>query len=556
MRLRLLIPFALALAVAGSITGTQVFASSQSFDLNTAYHSARAGDTVCIPAGHYSGQSLTMDSSKPTAGPPVTFTPCGGPVIFDNELTFGTGCSGANNPYQIVLDGGPNRDFQIGDRTHESDVNFCSADASPVSDITFNHWKIGNNMPSTGGATMSLKSARRVTIENSIIGPSCCGSPGGTSQDITFGIGSNGQANPTDNVIANNTFYGNQRYGSAWNGAYSNLFGTPPGSDCNPSTCHGDLIHSFGNVNIQILNNKFFDGDTQGLYFENINGGSEQSGTICGNWFGPMSTEPSPYGQGVSEVTGDLVGPGTWLICFNTMVQAHWRLTYGPAGGFTAHGETVKFIGNLGGDLYGHDLEDEGFPGGCGKNSGVTFIHKFNIRPLDNQGTPAVCDPTDASVPNSAAIDSLLVNTSGDASKTDLHLASTSSLPNGFVTGAGLCTLNPVDLDGDVRPATGCNAGADQTSGGPPPPQPPPPPPPPPPLTAPVLSCAASPTYTLIWPAVSGATSYQLYLDGTLVSSTGGMTAKYGNLPCGQHTLGVAAKNANGSSTIATKTVP
>ena len=199
----------------------------------------------------------------------------------DGQLGFGSGCNGDNNPYYITFDGGSNLDFVIGDRTHEGGIDFCGGTAgNAVDHITFNHMKIGSNMVTTGGPTISAKSANNLKITNSVIGPACCGNPGGTSQDMTLSVGSVGDVNPTNVVVDHNTWYGNQRYCSAWNQAYSSQLSSCPGSDCPPDSCHGDCIHSFGNENIAITNNQFWDCDTQGIYLPKISTGEQKKAVL------------------------------------------------------------------------------------------------------------------------------------------------------------------------------------------------------------------------------------------------------------------------------------
>jgi len=109
-------------------------------------------------------QEILKASSKTLNGPAVTFV-ADGPVYLDAGLWLGSagGCT-TGPPNWITFDGGPDRNFIIGDMQHESWAYAC-----PIADhVTFRGVRFGNGMPTEGGGVASFRSPTNLLIENSI----------------------------------------------------------------------------------------------------------------------------------------------------------------------------------------------------------------------------------------------------------------------------------------------------------------------------------------------------------------------------------------------------
>ncbi len=414
-------------------------------DLGSAYKAAQDGDLILIQAGTYAAQQvIVFDASKSPSGPAVTFSPSGGRVVLQGGVVLGDDAH--DPPNWVTFDGGPSKDLQVGDHDHGGGVY-----AYALSDhVTLRNMHIGEGVLAVGGV-ITFASPHNLLIENDIIGPGCCGtSPDGTQHgspiNIRLTVRQAADGNPTNVTIRNNLLQGSVRFCSDWDTYYSAKYGSCPGpTTTDTDLTHDDVIHGYGCTNCVFTGNVIPYYDVQAFYMEEVNGGSNVSGTITNNYFG-YDVEQTWHAIWFSLGPG---ATGTWNVSFNTLDYANGmdvdasdqQGRYGTA--------TVNVFGNLGGRL-GNDTR------AC-HGSSLNVVYRYNMWTTSSAPWISHCDPTDGGPYPLSTIQSWITS--------DGHLNSATTPPNGFVTGSGICI--PTDIDGDPR-GTPCAAGEDEVAAAPP----------------------------------------------------------------------------------------
>ena len=172
--------------------------------------------------------------------------------------------------------------------------------------ITLTNLVVANAAPDPGGGTIEIASALHFTLSNSIVGPVCCGWRGSASDDVAeMVIGNRLNMQVSDHVlVSGNVFQGEAHTASYWPASLGPI---PQPDDPGP---HTDAVHAVGGSNLTFTNNKFYNSQTQALFFESIQG-SVTNVTVVGNYIDSLA------GCGVCLNTGG-GGGGNWLIAFNT----------------------------------------------------------------------------------------------------------------------------------------------------------------------------------------------------------------------------------------------
>jgi len=418
-----------------------------------AYNLSQCGDTIGVIAGTYN--DVGLDANGSNCSVQTVFQPVGGVVTIQasvntgshDSLAFGSACkcSSGPPPNHITFDGGSSRDFHFGvpgvdgsgGRFGQIKLYADYDDDVYPSNITLTNLIVANGAPDEGNGTIELTSAQNFTLSNSIVGPICCGLVNGqdSASPAELLIGSRAGLQVSNHVnIDNNVFLGETHLpGQYWPA----VLGPAPQGTCN--SCHTDAVHVVAGNDLNFYDNKFYNSQTQALFFESIQN-PVTNVTIVGNYIDSLA------GCGVCLNAGD-GGGGKWLVAFNT---SNAGLGFYGSSGFPA-GSSLTYIGNYG------PLPSTG----CSYSaSNVTVSYSYDVWTSGDK-----CASTD----KAGAFDVLHAGDwASHPPDNGVNYDLAAGSPAIAFVPASICTaLTTTDLHGKPRPNPShlsfCDAGADET---------------------------------------------------------------------------------------------
>jgi hypothetical protein len=428
---------------------------------NTAYQAATNGDLICVATGSsYPVQQVLYDAGITSM---VTIDgDCSGTsrtLVEADGVIVGTG-NGSNQPRHITIKdmaltglvsaGGNERAVYI--------FNGTSLAEQP-GDLVFSNLNIAVGQAALSPVFESISQVQGLTIEDSTIGPACCGNTfAGASSGSPVGIRigtatrvGGSVPNNTDIVIDNNLIQGITRWAPHWLSGY----GSAPQSTCinTGDVCHADAIQIYGADGLTITNNRIYHNEVQGIFLDPTDP-FDGPGLIANNMIGDVTDDMVASQGSISSISMSGIGlSGTWDILNNTM-DGDGAIGIVWAGSANANtvlnvkgnvGNWTMTEGNNGTDCNGAAVDgDPDFPGTLNLSyntwrgaSGVTGCG-------GNETTGSVTFVDIATAPNNTRA----LHLSGANGNAD------NKIPSCFVA---------TDIDGNARPLdTNCDAGADE----------------------------------------------------------------------------------------------
>jgi hypothetical protein len=412
--------------------------------LNAAYAAAaNSSDTICVKAGSYGDQSVTLDAGK--ALPATVIDGCEGGVSL-RTLDIGND-SGGTQPCCVTFKDMAVTGFSGG---YAVFVYWGNTNASSrAADITLDNMDVAVGQP-TGGPVFQGFSTLRFTIQNSTFGPACCGNmaDGTTTNNSPVGIRfgadtAGGFPKNTDLVLRNNLIQGITRNCDDW----LTGFGSCPQSTCinTGDLCHADAIQLWGVDNMVVDRNRLYHNEINGLFLDST--ASFVDGTISNNMIGEVMRGDTCFdidGRGIF---------GTWNIINNTCGNASgdkFVITH------AATMDTNNAVWNWKGNLGPVDVSATTTPSGCAGGSTGVFTYSYNT--LAATGSATGCGGNET-----VGVASFVNTALAPANTMDLHLTGANGNADDKIPAATCAGFTTTDNDGDSRPLdTDCDAGADE----------------------------------------------------------------------------------------------
>lgn len=420
---------------------------------DAAISAAQAGDTIGIQSGSYDTGTLGWQLS-------ASFTSqvrvCSATVLGANVNWIDLQGSGAGS--HITFDG----------LNLPRGVSLCPTCGGDTGLITSMY--LTNDALCVGqfqsGQCINLHNTNDFELENSTLGPACCGNTAPFSgvannsvEMLRLGV-TTGSSAFTNTLVTHDVFQGGLRSCSFWptnyvlNGSLVSAGSCPDSTCTNTATCHNDQIHAWGIQSSTISNNWVWNSDCQAFTFSGSNGSTNSNLNIFGNIIDDPNEGCGSVAIGFQDCGSGAPGDafaGTFNVAFNSMTG---RIEYdtNTASTCDAAGTTWNTIGNIGA-YFNQDV-------GCGTGSGTTVVNQYNYWST-TLGVNACTGTGNSLVPVDPSSFSFYTNTA-NTTAFDLHL-NTSGISgvSGNVPGGNCGSPYTPDLDGNARPSP-CDAGADQ----------------------------------------------------------------------------------------------
>jgi hypothetical protein len=306
---------------------------------------------------------------------------------------------------------------------------------------------IAVGQPSFSPVFEVIAGVQGLTIEDSTIGPTCCGNNSSgveTGSPVGIRIGTADRA-PTwpvnaDVVIQDNLIQGVTTNCDEWLDGY----GSCPQSTCTNAgdLCHNDAIQVYGSDRLIVRRNTIYHHGINGLFIDSTDPNTD--GTVENNMIGDITAGSSGFGH---ETAFDMDGRGirgTWTIRNNTTNQC---FCWSWASSMDTNNAVVVAQGNVG--KWRVDDTNGGYDNCTGNAVGV-FTFSYNTFTAGGNGCGG----------NETSGSATFVDTAtAPANTMDLHLSggtgnADDKIPSCFVS---------TDIDGTARPIdTNCDAGADE----------------------------------------------------------------------------------------------